>query len=67
MKKNNMFVTIEKVLNLGHGGEGGREREERRRGEKRKEKREREAGIKRRKGRDNFLNPHIFIPSHAFL
>lgn len=43
-------------------GEGGREREERRRGEERKEKREREAGIKRRKGRDNFFKPSYFYP-----
>lgn len=59
--KDNMFVTIEKVLNLGHGRVG--EGEERRGEEKRREEswgEEREGGIKRRRGRDHFFKPSYF-------
>lgn len=52
---NNTSVTVEKILNLGHGE--GREREKKRGGE---EERRRE-----KEGRDNFLNPCIFIPLYA--
>lgn len=59
--KDNMFVTIEKVLNLGHGRVG--EGEERRGEEKRREEswgEEREGGIQRKRGRDHFFKPSYF-------
>lgn len=59
--KKTTFVTIEKVFNLGHGGEGGREREERRWDERREKK---EGGWDKEKERQrSFFKPSYFYPT----